>query len=131
MSQYPNSNGVSGRAGSGAAPNRPSLNVHLTVPQTQAAGGGADGSHTPNTPEILNSIVNMTHGPFTGFVAQQQQQEEQEQQQQQQHLATPSLSVGQAEVEAKFVFNYSGYSVLSAYIVLNQHSTYVSTFSAF
>ena len=34
-----------------------SLNVHLAVPTTTAAP--QDGSHTPNTPEILNSIVNM------------------------------------------------------------------------
>ena len=48
-------------------PNRPysgttkpsgvSLNVHLAVPTTTSAA--QDGSHTPNTPEILNSIVNM------------------------------------------------------------------------
>ena len=41
-----------------------SLNVHLAVPATTA---GNDGSHTPNTPEILNSIVNMTHGPFAAY----------------------------------------------------------------
>ena len=34
-----------------------SLNVHLAVPPTTTAA--QDGSHTPNTPEILNSIVNM------------------------------------------------------------------------
>ena len=34
-----------------------SLNVHLTVPTTTAAA--QDGSHTPNTPEILNSIVKL------------------------------------------------------------------------
>lgn len=54
-----------------------SLNVHLTVPGQQPAGAAAaaaagtvtttaDGSHTPNTPEILNSIVNMQH-PFAGY----------------------------------------------------------------
>lgn len=38
-----------------------SLNVHLQVPATTSN----DGSHTPNTPEILNTIVNMTSGgPF-------------------------------------------------------------------
>jgi len=37
-----------------------SLNVHLQVPSTT----NQDGSHTPNTPEIVNSIVNMTAGPF-------------------------------------------------------------------
>ena len=35
-----------------------SLNVHLQVPSTT----NQDGSHTPNTPEIVNSIVNMTAG---------------------------------------------------------------------
>lgn len=35
-----------------------SLNVHLQVPPPQTT----DGSHTPNTPEILNTIVNMTSG---------------------------------------------------------------------
>ena len=34
-----------------------SLNVHLAAPPTTTAT--QDGSHTPNTPEILNSIVNM------------------------------------------------------------------------
>ena len=34
-----------------------SLNVHLTVPPTTSAA--QDGSHTPNTPEILNSIVKL------------------------------------------------------------------------
>ena len=34
-----------------------SLNVHLTVPATTTAA--QDGSHTPNTPEILNSIVKL------------------------------------------------------------------------
>lgn len=34
-----------------------SLNVHLAVPPTSSAA--QDGTHTPNTPEILNSIVNM------------------------------------------------------------------------
>ena len=48
-----------------------SLNVHLAVPSTN--NNANDGSHTPNTPEILNSIVNMqsdsmsTVGPFAGF----------------------------------------------------------------
>jgi hypothetical protein len=47
---------------------RISLNVHLAVPQTMTTG--QDGSHTPNTPEILNSIVSMTSGPFAAdFVA--------------------------------------------------------------
>lgn len=41
-----------------------SLNVHLAVPVVTTA----DGSHTPNTPEILNSIVNMQNGPFAGYV---------------------------------------------------------------
>ncbi len=43
-----------------------SLNVHLTVPQQGGDGGNGDGSHTPNTPEILNSIVSMQQqgGPF-------------------------------------------------------------------
>ena len=37
-----------------------SLNVHLTVPPSEAAAAAASsGGHTPNTPEILNSIVNM------------------------------------------------------------------------
>ena len=53
-----------------------SLNVHLTVPGQQPPQPGtvtttADGSHTPNTPEILNSIVNMQHGPFAGYSQQQ------------------------------------------------------------
>ena len=34
-----------------------SLNVHLRVPPTTSAA--QDGSHTPNTPEILNSIVKL------------------------------------------------------------------------
>ena len=34
-----------------------SLNVHLSVPATTTAA--QDGSHTPNTPEILNSIVKL------------------------------------------------------------------------
>ena len=34
-----------------------SLNVHLAVPPTTTAA--QDGSHTPNTPEILNSIVKL------------------------------------------------------------------------
>ena len=45
-----------------------SLNVHLQVPGAPPGGSSAaqpqDGSHTPNTPEIVNSIVNMTAGPF-------------------------------------------------------------------
>ena len=38
-----------------------SLNVHLAVPPAAAAESAAasSGGHTPNTPEILNSIVNM------------------------------------------------------------------------
>ena len=57
-----------------------SLNVHLTVPTTTAAA--QDGSHTPNTPEILNSIVklqaereareaNSPAGPFAAGFARQ------------------------------------------------------------
>ena len=54
-----------------------SLNVHLAVPPTTVASG--DGSHTPNTPEILNSIVNMqaareareAGGPFAAEFANQ------------------------------------------------------------
>jgi len=43
-------------------PGKISLNVHLQVPSSTTA---QDGSHTPNTPEIVNSIVNMTAGgPF-------------------------------------------------------------------
>ena len=41
---------------------RMSVDVNLTVPAT-----AAEGTHTPNTPEILNSIVTMqqqTEGPF-------------------------------------------------------------------
>ncbi|CAB4064176.1 ATF3 [Lepeophtheirus salmonis] len=41
-----------------------SLNVHLAVPQNSHSE-----SHTPNTPEILNSIVNMTNGPFANFAS--------------------------------------------------------------
>ena len=47
-----------------------SLNVHLQVPGAPPGGSSGqaaqaqDGSHTPNTPEIVNSIVNMTAGPF-------------------------------------------------------------------
>ena len=41
-----------------------SLNVHLQVPPSSGAQA-QDGSHTPNTPEIVNSIVNMTAGPFS------------------------------------------------------------------
>ena len=65
-----------------------SLNVHLQVPSSTAA---QDGSHTPNTPEIVNSIVNMTAGgPFlsqfdsSSRMTQVQQQLPQQQQQQQQ-----------------------------------------------
>ncbi len=56
-----------------------SLNVHLAVPPTAAAAavgatggnGNNDGSHTPNTPEILNSIVSMQQqgGPFSAYSA--------------------------------------------------------------
>lgn len=42
-----------------------SLNVNLAVPQTTLQL--PDGSHTPNTPEILNSIVSMQTTPFSGF----------------------------------------------------------------
>ena len=48
-----------------------SLNVHLQVPPPPTTSIGQDGSHTPNTPEIVNSIVNMTSGPFGGFPQQQ------------------------------------------------------------
>ena len=41
-----------------------SLNVHLQVPPSTVTTTTQDGSHTPNTPEILNTIVNMTAGPF-------------------------------------------------------------------
>ena len=57
------------------------LNVHLQVPSsTQETGGSTSsalptpGSHTPNTPEILNSIMNMTGGPFAADFAAQEQQ---------------------------------------------------------
>ena len=50
--------------------NNIALNVHLTVPQTSNPGSG-DGSHTPNTPEILNSIVNMQSGPFSSYATSQ------------------------------------------------------------
>ena len=57
-----------------------SLNVHLTVPATTTAA--QDGSHTPNTPEILNSIVKLqaerealsgsaANGPFGAEFARQ------------------------------------------------------------
>ncbi len=49
-----------------------SLNVHLAVPQQGEVGVGNNGSHTPNTPEILNSIVNMSAGPFSGYQLPQQ-----------------------------------------------------------
>lgn len=42
-----------------------SLNVHLTVPTASVMT--TDGGHTPNTPEILNSIVNMQSGPFAEY----------------------------------------------------------------
>ena len=45
-----------------------SLNVHLTVPPPEGGVVTQDGSHTPNTPEILNSIVSMTSGPFHEYV---------------------------------------------------------------
>jgi hypothetical protein len=50
------------------------LNVHLAVPQAEAAAAAA-ASHTPNTPEILNSIVNMQNGPFAGYQVHQGHQE--------------------------------------------------------
>ena len=54
--------------------NKISLNVHLQVPSTTATPTTQDGSHTPNTPEILNTIVNMTSGPFAPeFVSNTQQ----------------------------------------------------------
>lgn len=70
-----NSASVPGSRGAGNRGNSISLNVHLAVPgQSQQPQPGtvtttttADGSHTPNTPEILNSIVNMQHGPFAGY----------------------------------------------------------------
>lgn len=68
-----------------------SLNVHLQVPSSTASA--QDGSHTPNTPEIVNSIVNMTAGgPFlsqfdsSSRMTQAQQQLPQQQQQQQQPI---------------------------------------------
>ena len=68
-----------------------SLNVHLQVPSSTASA--QDGSHTPNTPEIVNSIVNMTAGgPFlsqfdsSSRMTQVQQQLPQQQQQQQQPI---------------------------------------------
>ena len=65
-------------------PSKISLNVHLQVPPTSSIsstqeGGGTSsaaptpGSHTPNTPEILNSIMNMTGGPFAADFAAQEQ----------------------------------------------------------
>ncbi len=59
-----------GEAVTAANQSRISLNVHLAVPQGSGAeaAGGQDGSHTPNTPEILNSIVSMTSGPFHQYV---------------------------------------------------------------
>eukprot|EP00095_Tigriopus_kingsejongensis_P009605 maker-scaffold832_size90819-snap-gene-0.13 protein:Tk09605 transcript:maker-scaffold832_size90819-snap-gene-0.13-mRNA-1 annotation:"proto-oncogene c-fos" len=42
----------------------PQLDVHLAVPGGCPTG---DGSHTPNTPEILNSIFSMQQGPFAGY----------------------------------------------------------------
>ena len=60
-----------------------SLNVHLQVPTTTTSPPGTmqDGSHTPNTPEILNTIVNMTSSPFASeFLAG--------------HLGAPALSAG-------------------------------------
>ena len=63
-----------------------SLNVHLQVPSSTASA--QDGSHTPNTPEIVNSIVNMTAGgPFlsqfdsSSRMTQLPQQQQQQQQQ--------------------------------------------------
>ena len=63
-------------------PSKIKLNVHLQVPtsiSTQEGGGTSSsaptpGSHTPNTPEILNSIMNMTGGPFAADFAAQEQQ---------------------------------------------------------
>jgi len=46
------------------------LNVHLQVPSSSTQEGGG-GSNTPNTPEIVNSIVNMTCGPFAADFASQ------------------------------------------------------------
>jgi len=44
-----------------------SLNCSLTIPTTTMSTTIQDGGHTPNTPEILNSIVNMTAGPFADY----------------------------------------------------------------
>ena len=57
------------------------LNVHLQVPTSTSTQEGVGtsssaptpGSHTPNTPEILNSIMNMTGGPFAADFAAQEQ----------------------------------------------------------
>lgn len=60
-----------GEDGSG----RISLNVHLAVPQqvTPTTSSAQDGSHTPNTPELLNTLVNMQSGPFADYQAPPQQ----------------------------------------------------------
>eukprot|EP00093_Oithona_nana_P002012 02012.XXX_16425_14731_1 [CDS] Oithona nana genome sequencing. len=80
-----------------------SLNVHLQVPSSTASA--QDGSHTPNTPEIVNSIVNMTAGgPFlsqfdsSSRMTQVQQQLPQQQQQQQQPIMNTEEKVSGSSI---------------------------------
>ena len=74
-----------------------SLNVHLAVPPAAVGGNGGnnEGSHTPNTPEILNSIVSMSmqqqsapFGPQGPFAAASTAGQGAVQDSQQQHLQT-------------------------------------------
>ena len=81
-------------------PGKISLNVHLQVPSSTTA---QDGSHTPNTPEIVNSIVNMTAGgPFlsqfnSSRMTIQPQLTQQQQQQQQPIMITEEKVVSPME----------------------------------
>ena len=94
---------------------RISLDCSLSVP---ASSSVQDGSHTPNTPEILNSIVNMTSGPFTtysatsqaGTAAQQQQQQHHQHAQQQQAQAAQLPAAGPATAAPQFAAPSPGYS---------------------
>ncbi|XP_059086749.1 activating transcription factor 3-like isoform X2 [Tigriopus californicus] len=46
---------------------QPSLNVHLSVPPGDSNAMAGDGSHTPNTPEILNSILSLQQDLIAGY----------------------------------------------------------------
>jgi len=75
-----------------------SLNVPLQVPST--TNQPQDGSHTPNTPEIVNSIVNMTAGPFAPDFFRSSHQNHHVHQQQQQLPSSSSNSVSMATATA-------------------------------